>query len=641
MMINVIPVLNEKYNCIENLLASLASYWGIDYYMMSSEVWGFSYKTIDYSPSNALMFGERISPNSGDYFKLFEQYHNTKIDIHSISSLYSIKDLFSVIKSEIEGGYAVIIRVDLFWCPWTKFYKVYNADHYCMVIGINEDNHLLYCIDPLYTLDVIELPILNFEQGCTSCRTLRKLNHNENNIEWRIVLQNAVSHYLGVTESSSTYDAMCNFARDVKSHYHAADEFKIIGEKRLSLLSTQINYIRLARLSFSNFLEMFANDYQIDELNEFSKRMSKFGECWYNLNIMFIKSSYMLDNDLLTQIISNNILELAEQESKFALELQQLVEKYTADPLNIKTGMNQNTHIKDIPINQKQNCLSNDQLLLTLQSEFTEAANTTVRLLVEIWKEVLEKESVGINDNFFDLGGNSLTLVMMHNKVDVLYPNEIDITDIFAYPTISKLATYINRSNTDQEIISNTSLKLAELPMDYFYLENEEDGHALFSKFELEISNNLKRISQKYHIRMTSIFLASYIYLLHDITNQEHISLYFVNKKSRFLLIEINFEEIEDLNDLIETVDYVSNSDGKTLNLANEHTDLQNRVLILFCESDSFYNLPYIENKLILTLSESIEEYDAKLEFVNLNKRKVKEMFHNYIKIVNYIAQNS
>ena len=48
--------------------------------------------------------------------------------------------------------------------------------------------------------------------------------------------------------------------------------------------------------------------------------------------------------------------------------------------------------------------------------------------------------SVGVNDNFFDLGGHSLLLVKVHVRLQQIFAREISIIDLFRFPTIESLA---------------------------------------------------------------------------------------------------------------------------------------------------------------------------------------------------------
>ncbi len=67
-----------------------------------------------------------------------------------------------------------------------------------------------------------------------------------------------------------------------------------------------------------------------------------------------------------------------------------------------------------------------------------------------IWKEVLHLNEVGIHDNFFDLGGNSLLIADVVGKLQSHFKKEISITDMFQYPTIKSLAEYLGQASNRQ-----------------------------------------------------------------------------------------------------------------------------------------------------------------------------------------------
>ncbi|MCP4370688.1 MAG: non-ribosomal peptide synthetase, partial [Deltaproteobacteria bacterium] len=64
-------------------------------------------------------------------------------------------------------------------------------------------------------------------------------------------------------------------------------------------------------------------------------------------------------------------------------------------------------------------------------------------LLADIWANVLGIERVGIHNNFFDLGGNSLLLVRVYAKLSELFEQKISMTALFEHPTISSLARHL------------------------------------------------------------------------------------------------------------------------------------------------------------------------------------------------------
>ena len=68
--------------------------------------------------------------------------------------------------------------------------------------------------------------------------------------------------------------------------------------------------------------------------------------------------------------------------------------------------------------------------------------------IANIWQEVLSVERVGMDDNFFDLGGHSLLLARVHNRLTEMFDAELSMLDLFRYPTVGLLA---RRLSQDQE----------------------------------------------------------------------------------------------------------------------------------------------------------------------------------------------
>jgi surfactin synthase thioesterase subunit len=65
------------------------------------------------------------------------------------------------------------------------------------------------------------------------------------------------------------------------------------------------------------------------------------------------------------------------------------------------------------------------------------------RVIAGVWREVLRVPSVGLDDNFFDLGGNSLQMVQAYVKLRNATTTELTVLDLFRYPTIRSLASVI------------------------------------------------------------------------------------------------------------------------------------------------------------------------------------------------------
>ncbi len=70
--------------------------------------------------------------------------------------------------------------------------------------------------------------------------------------------------------------------------------------------------------------------------------------------------------------------------------------------------------------------------------------NATQALLRGIWAEVLEHPAIGLDDSFFDLGGDSIRLARVHARVMKEFHRMLPITDLFSYPTIRSFAQHLD-----------------------------------------------------------------------------------------------------------------------------------------------------------------------------------------------------
>ena len=76
-------------------------------------------------------------------------------------------------------------------------------------------------------------------------------------------------------------------------------------------------------------------------------------------------------------------------------------------------------------------------------------------LIAQVWREVLKRDPIGIHDNFFDLGGYSLSAVSIISRIKDILKKEVSVREFFDGPTISELAMII-----EQKVRSGTHLGL-------------------------------------------------------------------------------------------------------------------------------------------------------------------------------------
>jgi amino acid adenylation domain-containing protein len=72
------------------------------------------------------------------------------------------------------------------------------------------------------------------------------------------------------------------------------------------------------------------------------------------------------------------------------------------------------------------------------------------RAIAGVWREVLGVETVGRNDNFFDLGGHSLLMIRAHSQLRERLGRETSVIDLFRYPTVGSLAERMSGSGEEE-----------------------------------------------------------------------------------------------------------------------------------------------------------------------------------------------
>jgi amino acid adenylation domain-containing protein len=110
--------------------------------------------------------------------------------------------------------------------------------------------------------------------------------------------------------------------------------------------------------------------------------------------------------------------------------------------------------------------------------EFAPPQTETEIKIAKIWKTVLQishddQDTIGIDDNFFDRGGNSLSLMQIVSQIQQEYSVEMSIATFFNQPTIRQQAIWVKAQQSSQEpvILSNdspisTSIDLAAIDID-------------------------------------------------------------------------------------------------------------------------------------------------------------------------------
>lgn len=93
--------------------------------------------------------------------------------------------------------------------------------------------------------------------------------------------------------------------------------------------------------------------------------------------------------------------------------------------------------------------------------------------LAEMWGKILGLPQIGINSNFFELGGDSLLATQVISQVRELWQVELPLRSLFEYPAIAQFSKQIEQAKPQIEVAGNV---IAPVSRDLYRKSNNSQG---------------------------------------------------------------------------------------------------------------------------------------------------------------------
>ena len=87
-----------------------------------------------------------------------------------------------------------------------------------------------------------------------------------------------------------------------------------------------------------------------------------------------------------------------------------------------------------------------------LATEFVPPRTLTEQIVADIWADILDREQIGIYDNFFDFGGHSLLATQVISRLRQAFKVDLPLRSLFEEPTIAKLVECMEKIRTVQQL---------------------------------------------------------------------------------------------------------------------------------------------------------------------------------------------
>ncbi|MCZ8518257.1 MULTISPECIES: non-ribosomal peptide synthetase [Paenibacillus] len=185
-------------------------------------------------------------------------------------------------------------------------------------------------------------------------------------------------------------------------------------------------------------------------------------------------------------------------------------------------------------------------------SPYVEARNRNELMISEVWKELLGRAQISVHDNFFDIGGDSLLLIRVHQKLEQLLGSNVPITDLFSYPTIAKLAEHLDAAGQSGH---SWVWGGVPVPSDYAAAQYTMNWEGSF-EFRLDgmLWRQLQEVGRQEQVNPGELALAAFFLHWRQTSRQNKLELPFMNAGGHIRPLEVDFTSVLQFSDLLQTI---------------------------------------------------------------------------------------
>ena len=91
------------------------------------------------------------------------------------------------------------------------------------------------------------------------------------------------------------------------------------------------------------------------------------------------------------------------------------------------------------------------ELMTSSQADQPLVAGSVQEILLAICDSVIDDREIGADDDLFEVGTSSLKLAQIHERIEEQFPGKVEVSDLFEYPSVSRLAAVLEKRKTKEE----------------------------------------------------------------------------------------------------------------------------------------------------------------------------------------------
>lgn len=271
--------------------------------------------------------------------------------------------------------------------------------------------------------------------------------------------------------------------------------------------------------------------------------------------------------------------------------------------------------------------------------------------LTDIWKQVIGTDSIDVEDSFFDIGGNSVKIVQVFAKLEQEFPGIVALADLFAYPSISALARYMEQmlSMRGEQVRFAEKVRLTTLPLSSDFFADKASASSAEKvrvKLERELRYKLNLAAEECDTDLFSLLAAIFFFMLRSVGEQSSVTLYSTDSSRRagIIPLQVEFTGDDTLWSVIEQVHGCQSNEPLTvqriarrMKKRGEHTVIP--FMTSFMPTDAAYGELF---DIIIQVDSDSDEKAITLTLYNQNpylkQDQLVRLLHVYVNLIRHFV---
>ena len=273
---------------------------------------------------------------------------------------------------------------------------------------------------------------------------------------------------------------------------------------------------------------------------------------------------------------------------------------------------------------------------------FVEPEGELELFIASLFQEVLKRERVGSKDAFFALGGNSILLMKLYDKINKRYPDVLNLVDLFSYGTVQKLAHLIEvrmKADNKQRIVLEGMKAASELLAEGLESSGYEQLEAVIPK---ESAKRLSEMAKQLAVTENEILAGFSIYILASCcTDSTHSYVYADKTDEAIYKIRLDLEKIQTQENLFYLMQKPELGVSEKIETGNKAYDIQCKrqqdTMIVFWEmkkKNTYRFLTYSDIYLSFITADDETFVQCKYNSSRISEEKLMEILAMMIKLL-------